>query len=189
MRRTSPHGIPRSHAQKIILEPATLQIVFEFAPNMVGQRSPGGGQVREQERIVLFDDLIQQRVFRSMAHMGGRCRSGCGALNCSLRFHALRHPLPKGSADAACMRPRLYSAESAYSGGNYYFRDARLWPSNRSGSWRVKSVVRVAAVGSVIPLMSTTVTWPVPTASCDPNRRRAGRQYPGGARSADAACR
>ena len=123
-----------SHAQKSMLEPTTLQIVLEFALNMAGQRSPGGGQVREKARIVLFDDLIQQSPFGSMAHMSRRCRSGCRAVNCPLRFHALRHPLPKGLADAARMRHQPYSGESAHSGCNHHCRDARRCESAIGGS-------------------------------------------------------
>jgi hypothetical protein len=51
---------------------------------MVGQRSPRGGQVREQERIVLFDDLI---------HHCERCDAKLGDFETIDEFDAPLRPL------------------------------------------------------------------------------------------------
>jgi hypothetical protein len=73
----------------------------------------------------------------------------------------------------SCLHHEIRATRAAILRRNRYMRGAKL---------SITAALRA-------PWPALPFTWPVPTASCDPNRWRAGGQYPGGARSADAACR
>ena len=64
-----------ANSQEAVLQPAALQIVFELALHMRWQRPLTRRQVRYERRVVLFNELLQERlrgpVTRSFARTRG----------------------------------------------------------------------------------------------------------------------
>ena len=62
-------------AQEAVLQPAALQIVFEFALHMRRQRALTRRQMRYERRVVGFNQLIQQRLLGAVASIFPRTRT------------------------------------------------------------------------------------------------------------------
>ena len=70
-------------AQKAVLQATALQIVFELALHMHRQRPLTRRQMRYERRIVLFNELIQERLLGPVTRIFARTRSSSdGVLAC-----------------------------------------------------------------------------------------------------------
>ena len=60
-----------THPQEPILQQPALQVILELSVHESRQGSAAAGQVFDKDRIILFDDLIEQGLLGAMAHV--RC--------------------------------------------------------------------------------------------------------------------
>jgi len=56
-----------SQPKKSVLQPAALQVAIERLPNIGGQLLAGSGQMFNKGRVMALDDLVEQRLLRTMA--------------------------------------------------------------------------------------------------------------------------
>ena len=71
-----------AHPQKAMLQAAAAQVVLEFLLHVVRQGALLLGHVGEDRRVVLFDDLVEERVLGAVALVRGRTPGPLGSRFC-----------------------------------------------------------------------------------------------------------